>query len=189
VARAVFGAEEAFPATVFEQVHPAMGDAVRAYALEQLGDVGGLHVWDLYAGIGETTDRLADAGATVESVESDALAVAHAEARSAHRLPRVERHAARAEDAVGRLRRPGRVVTNPPRTGMDERVTAALAASGAERVVYLSCDPATLARDLQRLGGAYRLAHARAFDLFPQTAHVETVALLERIPQGHPTSE
>ena len=48
------------------------------------------------------------------------------------------------------------------------------------RVVYISCDPATLARDLARLGTAYRLVHARAFDLFPQTAHVETVAVMER---------
>jgi 23S rRNA (uracil1939-C5)-methyltransferase len=124
----------------------------------------------------------------VQSVEWDARAVAHAEGRSAHRLPRVEWHAARAEDAVARLRRPARVVTNPPRTGMDERVTAALAASGAERLVYISCDPATLARDLGRLAADYRLVHARAFDLFPQTAHVETVALLERVTGG-PTTD
>ena len=70
------------------------------------------------------------------------------------------------------------VITNPPRTGMDERVTAALDAGGAGRIVYIACDPATLARDIRRLT-AYRLAHVRAFDLFPQTAHVESVALLE----------
>ncbi|HEU4699840.1 MAG TPA: TRAM domain-containing protein [Gemmatimonadales bacterium] len=180
VARAVSGAGEAFPATVFEQVHPAMGDRVRAYALELLGAVDGRHVWDLYAGIGETTDLLAERGATVESVESDARAVAHAESRSAWHRPRVRRYAARVEAVRDELRTPDLVVTNPPRTGMDDRVTATLAASGAARIVYISCDPATLARDLARLAAAYRLAHVRAFDLFPQTAHVESVALLEQ---------
>jgi 23S rRNA (uracil1939-C5)-methyltransferase len=63
---------------------------------------------------------------------------------------------------------------------MDERVTAALAAQAPERIVYISCDPATLARDIRRLGEGYRVTGVRAFDLFPQTAHVECVAVLER---------
>jgi 23S rRNA (uracil1939-C5)-methyltransferase len=179
VARVVSGSSEAFPATVFEQVHPAMGDRVRDYALTLAGDVAGRTVWDLYAGIGETTRALVARGAAVHSVESDRRAVAHAEAMgnpaAAHRARWV---AARAEDAVQRLPRADMVITNPPRTGMDERVTAALDAGGAGRIVYIACDPATLARDIQRLT-AYRLAHVRAFDLFPQTAHVESVALLE----------
>ena len=62
---------------------------------------------------------------------------------------------------------------------MAAEVTAAIGASGARRVVYISCDPATLARDIGRLGDAWRLASLRGFDLFPQTAHVETVAVLE----------
>ena len=164
-----------FPPTVFEQVHPAMGDRVRAHAVAALGAVQGRHVWDLYAGIGETTTALAGAGASVESVESDPRAVAEAEARG----PTAVRHAGRAERVVGRLRAPDLVITNPPRTGMDERVTAALGAAAPARIVYISCDPATLARDLTRLPG-FRLSSALAFDLFPQTAHVETVAVLDR---------
>jgi 23S rRNA (uracil1939-C5)-methyltransferase len=62
---------------------------------------------------------------------------------------------------------------------MDERVCRTLHHLAPERIAYISCDPATLARDLQRMPG-YRIAGLRAFDLFPQTAHVETVALLER---------
>jgi 23S rRNA (uracil1939-C5)-methyltransferase len=165
----------AFPATVFEQVHPAMGDRVRAFALASLGDVSGRHVWDLYAGIGETTSALVASGASVESVESDRRAVAEAETRG----PAAERHVGRVEQVIGRLRRPALVVTNPPRTGMDERVAAALERVAPARIVYISCDPATLARDLTRMPG-FRLAGATAFDLFPQTAHVETVAVLER---------
>ena len=173
--RTVAGAAEAYPATVFEQVHPAMGDRVRSYALEALGDVSGRHVWDLYAGIGETTAALAGAGALVESVETDRRAVAEAERRG----PVARRHAARVEHVLAQLRAPELVITNPPRVGMDARVTEALERLRPERLVYISCDPATLARDLTRMPGL-RLARAQAFDLFPQTAHVETVALLER---------
>lgn len=174
-ARAVAGATEPYPATVFEQVHPVMGDLARAHALKALLPVRGRHVWDLYAGIGETTAALVEAGATVESVEWDRRAVAEAERRG----PAAVRHAAGVEDVVDRLRRPDLVLTNPPRTGMDRRVADRLEELGPDRVVYLSCDPATLARDLTRMPG-FRLGSVRAFDLFPQTAHVETVAVLER---------
>ena len=174
-AEAVAGAADPFPATVFEQVHPAMGDRVRAHALAALGEVAGKHVWDLYAGIGETTSALIRAGASVVSVESDARAVAEAEARG----PAAERHVGRVERVLGRLRRPDLVITNPPRTGMDERVAAELERVLPRRIVYISCDPATLARDLSRMP-SFRLVAAVAFDLFPQTAHVETVAILDR---------
>jgi 23S rRNA (uracil1939-C5)-methyltransferase len=172
-ARAVAGATEAFPATVFEQVNPEMGDQVRSFALEQLGDVAGLRVWDLYAGIGETSVRLLDAGATVESVELDRRAVGEAEARG----PVARRHTGRVEELLWELRKPDLVIANPPRIGMHEQVTAELSRLAPARLVYISCDPATLARDLQRLE-RFRLTVVQAFDLFPQTTHVETVAVL-----------
>jgi 23S rRNA (uracil1939-C5)-methyltransferase len=176
VARVLSGRSGAAPASVFEQVNPTMGDRVRAYALSRLGPVAEARVWDLYAGIGETTAALAQGGARVESVERDARAVAHAEAAG----PAARRHTGPAEELVDRLESPDLVVTNPPRTGMSPVVTAAIAAKRPGRVVYVSCDPATLARDIVRLGPAFRLVEARAFDLFPQTAHVETVAVLDR---------
>ncbi|MGH7498030.1 MAG: class I SAM-dependent RNA methyltransferase [Gemmatimonadales bacterium] len=172
--RAVAGAGEAYPATVFEQIHPEMGDQVRHFAVEQLGDIAGRRIWDLYAGIGETTAILAGAGASVESVEMDRRAVATAESTG----PSARRHAGRVEDLLDELSRPDLVVTNPPRTGMDPRVAAAIERARPARVVYVSCDPATLARDITRLP-SYRLSAVRAFDLFPQTAHVETVAVLD----------
>jgi 23S rRNA (uracil1939-C5)-methyltransferase len=174
-ARPLGGTGEAFPATVFEQVDPAMGDRVRAFAVAALAAGPGCHVWDLYAGIGETTASLLALGATVESVEGDRRAVEEAEARG----PAALRHAGRVEDVLPALGRPDLVITNPPRAGMDSRVTATLERLGPDRIVYISCDPATLARDLGRLPG-FRLTLVRAFDLFPQTAHVETVAGLER---------
>ena len=175
VPRAMAGGGEAYPAMVFEQVHPEMGDRVRTHALEALGPVRDRRVWDLYAGVGETTAALAGAGATVESVESDRRAVLEAERRG----PAVRRLAGRVEHVLDELTPPDLVITNPPRIGMDARVTEALERLSPERVVYVSCDPATLARDLTRLPG-YALTDVRAFDLFPQTAHVETVAVLAR---------
>ncbi len=194
--RVVAGSGEAFPATVFEQVHPAMGARVREFALAGLGSLHGVHAWDLYAGIGETTDRLHAAGATVESVELDRRAVDFAERRwrlalhgaevSQRPAPSgVTRHAGKVEDLLSALRDPGAVIVNPPRAGLAPQVTEALAARRPTRIAYISCDPATLARDLSRLCGStevpasYRLTGVQAFDLFPQTAHVETVALLE----------
>ncbi len=186
-ARAVAGAESAYPATAFAQVNPGMGDRVRARAIQHLGAVDGRRVWDLYAGVGETSVRLAEAGATVESVEWDRGAVAAAEEAQRIYGRRIERVTGAAEKVVGSLGRPDLVITNPPRTGMGREVVDELVRRGPERIVYVSCDPATLARDLGRLAGSaegpatYRLASLELFDLFPQTAHVESVAVMERI--------
>lgn len=169
-------AAEQIPPGVFEQVHQRMGDRVRAFALEQLGEVAGTLVWDLYAGIGETSLALATRGARVESVELDPDAVAAAE--RGHGAT-ILRHAGSAEAWVGRMSPPAGVVTNPPRAGMGELVVRELAARRPARIIYISCDPATLARDLGRLGSGYQVAALRSFDLFPQTAHVETVVRLD----------
>lgn len=174
--RAMAGSDDPWPATVFEQVNPAVGAMARMAAIEELGGLTGLHAWDLYAGIGETTRELFARGASVESVESDAIAVRHAE----HLGPAgPRRHAARVEEILDRLRRPAVVVTNPPRTGMVPEVVAAIAATRAARVAYLSCDPATLARDLVGLTGSYLVKRVLAFDQFPQTSHVECLVILE----------
>jgi 23S rRNA (uracil1939-C5)-methyltransferase len=164
------------PAGVFEQVHPAMAERARAFAVDRLGRVEGLEVWDLYAGVGETTAILARRGARVSSVERDRRAVAYAERAG----PAATRRAGAVEALAASLPGPDLVVTNPPRTGMDAGVTALLASRRPGRIVYISCDPATLARDVVRLGAGYRLSETRCFDFFPQTAHVETVAVLER---------
>jgi 23S rRNA (uracil1939-C5)-methyltransferase len=177
-ARTMSGASEAYPATVFEQVNPRMGDRVRAHAIEALGELRGRKAWDLYAGIGETTAALAARGATVESVEIDARAVALAERTGP--TDGVRRHRGSVEDVLPRLAPADVAVANPPRTGLGAEVTARLPDRPPARLIYISCDPATLARDAARLAPAFRLSALRAFDLFPQTSHVETVARFDR---------
>jgi 23S rRNA (uracil1939-C5)-methyltransferase len=165
------------PPTYFEQVNPAMGDRVRARAIEALGPVDGRLVWDLYAGAGESTARLLALGGEVESVEADGVAVDYAERMGPG--AGAKRHAGTVEEWLPRLRRPAKVLLNPPRTGLGKTVVAGLRRARPETIVYISCDPATLARDLARLGASWRVAEVQAFDLFPQTAHVETVVRLE----------
>jgi 23S rRNA (uracil1939-C5)-methyltransferase len=167
------GSRTAYPATVFEQVNPAMGDMVRRWGVEQAGDVRGKHCWDLYAGIGETTAMLLERGATVESVEGDRRAVELA----MRTFPAA--NVGKVEDLVGTLKHPDLVITNPPRVGMEERAVDGIRKAAPQRIVYISCDPATLARDVARLGSGWRVTGLRGFDLFPQTAHVETVLVLE----------
>jgi 23S rRNA (uracil1939-C5)-methyltransferase len=175
-ARVVAGPATGFPATAFEQVNPEMGTLARRWAVEQLGDLRGAVVWDLYGGIGDTAVLLAERDAQVVSVDADEQAIAWARSREVARPVRFI--AAKAEDVLPTLPEPLAVVVNPPRAGLHWNVTLRLTGQPVPRLVYRSCDPATLARDLQRLSVNYRIAAVRAFDLFPQTAHVETVAVL-----------
>lgn len=180
-ARVVAGGDgESYPATVFEQVHPAMGRVARAHAIAALGPVAGLHTWDLYAGIGDTTAALLEAGASVESVELDGRAVAFAERQRPADGARAVRHSGRVEHRLPSLRVAAAGIVNPPRGGLDPAAIGELARRGPERLVYISCDPATLSRDLRALDAAYQVRDVTAFDLFPQTAHVESVTALER---------
>jgi 23S rRNA (uracil1939-C5)-methyltransferase len=179
--RVVAGPVTGFPATAFEQVNPGMGALARRWAVEGLGEVRGLQAWDLYGGIGDTALLLAERGARVVSVDADEKAVAWARGRSdlAAFGDQVRCIAGRAEDVLSTLPEPEVVVVNPPRSGLHWDVVLRLTGDPVSRLAYVSCDPATLARDLQRLSVNYRVHAVQAFDLFPQTAHVETVVLLE----------
>ncbi|HEV2671228.1 MAG TPA: hypothetical protein VGU74_09060 [Gemmatimonadales bacterium] len=174
-ARVVAGPATGFPATAFEQVNPSMGVIARRWAVDQLGDVRGQTVWDLYGGIGDTAALLIEAGASVVSVDADETAVNWGRGR----LPAARFIAARAEDVLASLPPPHAVVVNPPRAGLHWDVTLRLTAEPVAKLVYIACDPATLARDLSRLNVNYVIRAVRAFDFFPQTAQVETVAVLE----------
>lgn len=180
-ARVMAGPATGFPATAFEQVHPEMGGLARAWAVAQLGAVADQLVWDLYGGIGDTALALAAGGASVVSVDADEKAITWARTRTGPGVERIRFIAGKTEDVLPSLEDPPvAVVLNPPRAGLHWDVTLRLTGEPVARLVYLSCDPATLARDLARLSTNYRVTAVKAFDLFPQTAHVETVAVLER---------
>ena len=136
---------------------------------------------ELYSGVGSLTAFLAARANRVTAVESWLPAAKYIKQNLARNgMDNVEPRTAQAEDIAEELasRRFDTVILDPPRTGCDEKVTDAILKIAPERVVYVSCNPATLARDAKRLAaGGYKLAEATPFDMFPQTGHVETVVL------------
>lgn len=154
-----------------------------------LGEVGGGPVIDLFAGVGLFSVAAAAAGwGPVTAVEGDRVT---AEDLRRNAAPfgrtldvRVESVEAFTAATAGRARG-ATVIVDPPRTGLSREALAGTIALGAPRLVYVSCDVATLARDARRLIDAgYRLVQVRAFDLFPATAHVEVIVSVARQPPG-----
>lgn len=159
---------------VFLQVNRGAAALLEDYLLELAGEVSERTVVDAYCGVGLHARRLARMGARVSAIELDAQA-----AREARRaLPHATIATARVEDALPALLPADLVILNPPRAGVAEPALAALLDRPPARIIYVSCDPATLARDLKRLAPTFELRSIRCFDLFPQTAHVETVVEL-----------
>ncbi len=159
----------------FLQVNRSAAALLEQHVLGAAGEVAGLRIVDAYCGIGLHARRLARAGADVLGIELDADAVRIASADA----PPGARFAAGAVEALLPDALPADlVILNPPRAGIAAEVADVLRAQPVPRIVYISCDPATLARDVRRLSDAYRLERIHCFDLFPQTAHVETVAEL-----------
>lgn len=168
----------------FYQVNHAQAEQLYRCAVAFAGLTGQETVIDLYCGAGTITLALAEQAKTVIGVEIVPEAVENAR-RNAQRngVENVEFLCADAGQAAQRLAaRPVDVlVVDPPRKGLDETARDAILKMQPPRVVYVSCDPATLARDVAELcGTGYRLERAQAFDLFPRTNHVETVVLLSR---------
>ncbi|MFI2751930.1 class I SAM-dependent RNA methyltransferase [Cellulomonas sp. P22] len=172
----------------FWQVHREAPGVLAGAVLDGLGDVQGATVLDLYSGAGLFTAPIADAvgpDGLVVAVEGDPQALRDAR-RNLHDRSNVELHAgdvARVmlEDTEGSIVHADAVVLDPPRVGAGRKVVEAIAALRPERVVYVACDPAALARDLAYFAdGGYTLEGLRAFDLFPMTHHVEAVAVLVR---------
>ncbi|MFL6129692.1 MAG: class I SAM-dependent RNA methyltransferase, partial [Mycobacteriales bacterium] len=174
------GREWRVAATGFWQVHPAAADALAGCVLDFLRPAPGETVLDLYAGAGLFAGVLAAAvgpAGRVVAVESDARAAADAAAN----VPGLQVRAARVSAGLlgGLGLRPDLVVLDPPRSGAGTAVLAAVLALAPRAVGYVACDPAALARDLRvALDAGWRLRGLRAFDCFPMTHHVETVALL-----------
>jgi 23S rRNA (uracil1939-C5)-methyltransferase len=167
---------ERAPSASFDQVNAEMAEVLRRYVLDRARAYEPRTVIDAYAGAGQTAISLSEQGIAVTAIELDADASSWSAARLAAPSRAIR---ATVEDALPGLLPADLVILNPPRAGVDARVTATLEAEvGHLRgVIYVSCNPATLARDLSRLP-TYRIQSLRAFDMFPQTAHVETVCEL-----------
>ncbi|MEM7409733.1 MAG: class I SAM-dependent RNA methyltransferase [Myxococcota bacterium] len=168
---------------VFFQAHRALRSRLLERVAAFCGE--GERALELYAGAGFFTVGLARAFRTVVAVESAPAAVEDLRHNFAT-ASRVEAREQRVEDALAEgVERPDLVFLDPPRTGLAPAASRALAALQPDRIVYLSCDPATLARDLAVLvSEGYGLTAVEAFDLFPQTPHVELLARLDRSGAG-----
>lgn len=170
----------------FYQVNHAQTEKLYACALEYAGLTGRETVLDLYCGAGTITLALAAKAARVIGVEVVPEAVENAQQNAVRNgVTNAEFLCADAGQAASMLaaqrETPDVLVVDPPRKGLDEQTRDAILKMQPPRVVYVSCDPATLARDIKELTAAgYALERAQAFDLFPRTGHVETVALLMR---------
>lgn len=166
------------PVQSFDQVNQPVAVAARRELVERALATSPQTAVDAYAGLGATARELASAGVSVTAIEMDAPASRYA----ANHLPEGSRAVAgRVEDLLPEFLPADVVVLNPPRAGIDARVAAALQSTPSPRkVLYMSCDPATLARDVSRLP-SYRVNSLRAYDMFPQTAHVEVVC--ELVPE------
>ena len=172
------------PLTFFQVNEPA-AELLVDEVLDALGDLAGQSVLDVYAGAGTFTLPIASRAAQVLALENDPLAVDDAQhSVRANGLDNVHVLPGDAADELGGLPRhaAGAAVLDPPRAGLTERVVEELARIAVPRIVYVSCDPATLARDLRRfVARSYRVASVQPVDLFPQTFHIESVAVLTRM--------
>jgi 23S rRNA (uracil1939-C5)-methyltransferase len=168
----------------FVQVNARQRDVLyqRAVAFAQL--TGRERVVDAYAGIGMLTARLADHAADVIAIEESPYAVRLGELNmQLNGCGNVTYRRGRVEDAAPRLDGDVDVlVLDPPRAGCAEAAIEAMANLRPQRIVYVSCDPSTLARDVNRFcaAGRYTLVEVAFVDMFPQTYHIEAVVKLER---------
>jgi 23S rRNA (uracil1939-C5)-methyltransferase len=170
-----------FNAESFFQINPALVSEIIEFALS---DAGGETALDLYCGVGLFTLPLARRFESVVGVEGNSTAVRfarrnleHAGLKNARAVNANVADWIRAASCVCDF-----VLLDPPRAGVESVVINGILKQHPQRISYVSCDPATLARDLKKLiAGGYAIESIRGFDLFPQTHHVETVVLLRRM--------
>ncbi len=173
----------------FFQVNPVQVERLYALALEGMGPDWVETAFDLYAGVGTLARLMGDRATRVEAVEMNPAAVAQGR-RNTEGAP-VRFHVGAVERVVGQLvadgLRPDVVVLDPPRSGIRPEVVAALLDAAPRRLVYVSCRPETLARDLRALSEGYALRSVAPVDMFARSDHVESVAVMERargLPAG-----
>ena len=171
----------------FYQVNRDQAQVLYRRAVDYAGLTGTELVLDLYCGAGTITLTMADKAKKVIGAEIVSAAVENArENAAANGIENAEFFCGDAGDIASKLAaeklHPDVICVDPPRKGLAPEVIDAMARMGPQRIVYVSCDPATLGRDVKLLAQKdYRLARATAVDLFPGTAHVETVCLLSKL--------
>ena len=178
----------------FYQINPKQTKNLYQYALDYAGLTGEETVWDLYCGIGTISLFLAQKAKTVYGVEIVPQAINDAKRNAEiNGIKNAEFFVGKAEEILpeyyenytrehdGEKAYADVIVVDPPRKGCDETLLHTMVEMSPKRIVYVSCDSATLARDLKYLcGNGYRLEKVRAVDMFPMTVHVETVVLLSQ---------
>ena len=179
----------------FYQVNPAQTKVLYEKALEYAGLTGTETVWDLYCGIGTISLFLAQKAKKVFGVEIVPQAIADAKKNAAlNDITNVDFFVGKAEEVypsyVSEHKEEAKaevIVVDPPRKGCEESLLSTIVSMAPERIVYVSCDSATLARDLKYLcGHGYELKRVQAVDQFCQTGHCEAVVLLShKKPDGH----
>lgn len=173
----------------FYQVNPVQTEKLYGTALEFAGLTGEETVWDLYCGIGTISSFLAQKAKRVYGVEIIPQAIEDARANAERNgFKNVEFFVGKAEEVLPEQYEKNRIhadviVVDPPRKGCDQVCLDTIVKMGPEKVVYVSCDSSTLARDVKYLGEhGYEVRRVRTVDMFGMTGHVETVTLLVRKP-------
>ena len=168
--RLVAGNESGEAVPGFEQVNPEAALLLMDYVVQIAGS--GVRAIDAYCGSGRYGHALAADGWEVVGVESDVWACRAARLGAPAGFTIAE---GQVEDCLADLLPADLLIVNPPRVGLSSDVVEAVSRSPARRLIYVSCDAATLGRDIDRLRGTYIPWGVQCFDFFPQTAHVETV--------------
>jgi 23S rRNA (uracil1939-C5)-methyltransferase len=172
----------------FFQTHTEQAERLYDVAVEFAGFTGGETVYDLYSGTGTIALYIAETVKEVLGIESVAQSVRDAEKNAeANGITNCDFLVGDLKDALsGHLhetRHPDVIVVDPPRSGMHAHAIEDVARIAPDRIVYISCNPATQARDCKAfLPLGYRTTRIRPVDMFPHTYHIENVALLERVP-------
>ena len=170
----------------FYQINPVQTEVLYRTALDYAGLTGKETVVDAYCGTGTIGIFASRNAARVIGVENNRDAVRDAISNAkANRADNVRFYTADASDFLQDMAKAGEhadvIILDPPRAGSDERFLAAVTAVGPERVVYVSCNPETLARDLGYLTrNGYRVTRIQPVDMFPHTEHIETAVALTR---------
>jgi 23S rRNA (uracil1939-C5)-methyltransferase len=171
----------------FYQVNKPQAEVLYETAADFLGRDAGDYLLDLYCGMGTIGMYMSDMAGHVCGVEQVPQAVDDARRNAAlNGIKNMEFICADAGTAAEKLAgdgvKPDTITVDPPRKGLDETAKKALLTMAPERIAYVSCDPATIARDIFELtsNGEYRLMRVRPVDMFPRSAHVETVVLMSK---------